>query len=78
MPFRIEKIPIKTESLDNRQVRFAEFVDTLADLKVGESFLFPLKMQTTHRLAVTIASRLLKREFIVHKEAKGARIGRTG
>jgi hypothetical protein len=73
---KIEKVPLAPDPKDNRQVRFAEFVDTVRDLKVGESFMYDLKMQSTHRLAITIASRLLRREYIVRKESKGVRVGR--
>jgi hypothetical protein len=76
MTYKIEKVSLAPDPKDNRQVRFAEFVDALRDLQVGESFKFELKLQTTHRLAVTIASRLLKREYVVRKEKHGVRIGR--
>lgn len=76
MTLKIEKIPLTREAKDNRQVRFAAYVDAIRDLKIGESFMWTLKVQTTHRLAVTIASRLLNREYLFRKEKNGVRIGR--
>lgn len=73
---KIEKVPVAPDNKDNRQVRFAEFVDALRDLNVGESFVHDRKYQTTHRLAVTIASRLLRHEYVIRKDPKGVRIGR--
>ncbi len=76
MSYKIEKVPLKADPKDNRQVRFAELVDTIRDLKVGESFVYELKFLSSHRLAVTVISRLLNREYIVRKEKIGMRIGR--
>lgn len=76
MTYKIEKVAMTPDPKDNRQVRFAEFVEAVRDLKIGESFVFGMKMQSTHRLAVTIASRLLRREYIVRKVKGAVRIGR--
>jgi hypothetical protein len=76
MTLKIERVSLAQNSRDNRQVRFAEFVDTIKQLKPGESFVYPHKVQTTHRLAVTIAARLLEREYVVRQEKGGIRIGR--
>ncbi len=76
MTYKIEKVQLAPSAKDNRQVRFAEFVDTIRDLKVGESFVYDRPMQTTHRLAITVAQRLLKREYVVRKDTRGFRIGR--
>jgi len=76
LSYKIEKVPLAADPKDNRQVRFAELVDTIRDLKVGESFVYDLKLQSSHRLAITVISRVLRREYIVRKEKVGMRIGR--
>jgi hypothetical protein len=76
MTYKIEKVALAPDAKDNRQVRYAEFVDTLRDLKVGESFVFGYKFLSSHRLAITVVSRVLRHEYVARKENNVVRIGR--
>jgi hypothetical protein len=75
MAIKVENIAVNKGYSRNKD--FGVFVETLRDLKVGESFVH--NFQSHHRLAVTIMQHLFHRQYTTRKEpgnARGHRIGR--
>lgn len=77
MTIEVENVPINHWHGKGREERnWREFVQTLKDLKKGQSFLW--KIASNDRMAIAMAGVLLDRRFRSAKEGELHRIGRVG
>lgn len=76
MKYKIEKkLPQRTDTT-MRYGDFHDFLRTLKQLNVGESFVFP-RLHSNHRLALGMMHTLMGRKYITNKEGAGYRVGRV-
>ncbi len=76
MKIKVENKPVEPIGGNRaRNVTFTEFVITLRELKIGQSFL--MNLQSNDRMAISIVQILYNRRFVARKEGVQHRIGRT-
>lgn len=68
---KIEKVKMPSY---NTKSEWKDFVATLKRLKVGESFL--IKLESNHRMAISIVQDFLNIRFITRKDGNKHRVGR--
>lgn len=72
MSIKIEKVRLPSPA---RNGNLAEFLDGLKELKVGESFVYPVS--SYHRMAASVVQHILARRFRIKAEGDKWRVGRV-
>lgn len=75
MVLKIENKPLRSGSYRTRP-EFENFVETLGELNVGQSFLWR-QINSNDRATISIAQKLLKRRFITRREGQAYRVARV-
>lgn len=71
---KIEDVPVTVSRAKRSEGDFRQYVQALANLKKGQSFLW--KLSSNDRMAISIVQMLFNRRFVARKEDDTFRIGR--